>query len=92
MLQFLDETFRDGPQSLWATRMKTETMLEGSGLLDQAGFAKACVISGASFETAVRFLKNDPWERVRLLHSYLQNTQVDVLIRSRNLLDRKSVV
>lgn len=85
MLQFLDETFRDGPQSLWATRMKTETMLEGSGLLDQAGFAKACVISGASFETAVRFLKNDPWERVRLLHSYLQNTQVDVLIRSRNL-------
>ena len=65
--------------------MNTQTMLEGSGFIDQAGFSKACVISGASFETAVKFLKDDPWERVRLLHSYLPHTQVDVLIRSRNL-------
>jgi len=85
MLQFLDETFRDGPQSLWATRMSTETMLEAAPLLDDAGFAKACVISGASFETAVKFLRDDPWERIRLLHHRLPQTAIDVLIRSRNL-------
>lgn len=85
MLQFLDETFRDGPQSLWATRMSTETMLEAAAFLDGAGFAKACVISGASFETAVKFLRDDPWERIRLLHDRLPRTAIDVLIRSRNL-------
>lgn len=85
MLQFVDETLRDGPQSLWATRMNTETMLEASGLLDKAGFAKACVLSGASFETAVKFMRDDPWERLRLMSSYLPNTAIDVLIRSRNL-------
>jgi pyruvate/oxaloacetate carboxyltransferase len=85
MLQFLDETLRDGPQSLWATRMRTETMLEACSFLDQCGFAKACVISGASFETAVKFLKDDPWERIRLVRGCLPNTAIDVLIRSRNL-------
>lgn len=85
MLKFLDETFRDGPQSLWATRMSTETMLEGCSFLDKARFAKACVLSGASFETAVKFLRDDPWERIRLVRGRLPNTAIDILIRSRNL-------
>ena len=85
MLDFIDETLRDGPQSLWATRMRTETMLEASTFLNKAGFSKATVLSGASFETAVKFLKDDPWERMRLVRSYLPDTPIDVLIRSRNL-------
>lgn len=85
MLKFIDETMRDGPQSLWATRMDTRTMLEASPLINKAGFDRATVISGASFETAVRFLSDDPWERMRLVRSYLPDTNIDVLIRSRNL-------
>jgi oxaloacetate decarboxylase alpha subunit len=85
VLKFIDETLRDGPQSLWATRMRTETMLEAAPLLDAAGFSRATVLSGASFETAVKFLKEDPWERTRLVRQYLTDTPVDVLIRGRNL-------
>ena len=85
MLGFVDETFRDGPQSLWATRMRTESMLGGAELINRAGFTKVCVASGASFETAVKFLREDPWERIRRLRAALPDTMVDVLIRSRNL-------
>jgi len=85
VLKFIDETLRDGPQSLWATRMRAETMLEAAPLLDGAGFSRATVLSGASFETAVKFLKEDPWERTRLVRQSLANTSVDVLIRGRNL-------
>ena len=85
MVGFVDETFRDGPQSLWATRMKTEYMLGATEWLNRAGFRKVCVTSGAAFETAVKFLRDDPWERLRLLKSYMPDATIDVLIRSRNL-------
>ena len=65
MVGFVDETFRDGPQSLWATRMKTEHMLGATEWINRAGFRKVCVTSGAAFETAVKFLRDDPWERLR---------------------------
>jgi len=83
---FVDETLRDGPQSLWATRMKTEDMLGAAPWLDGAGFRKVCVTSAAAFETAVRFLRDDPWERLRLLRRHMPHATIDVLIRSRNLL------
>lgn len=85
MLGFVDETLRDGPQSLWATRMKTESMLGAAQMLNQSGFEKICVASGASFETAVKFLREDPFERIRLLNDYMPNSDIDILIRSRNL-------
>lgn len=85
MLGFVDETFRDGPQSLWATRMKTESMLSAAQMINRSGFAKVCVASGASFETAVKFLREDPFERVRLLNDYMPDSPIDILIRSRNL-------
>src|SRR5690606_35582720 len=66
MLGFVDETFRDGPQSLWATRMNTASMLVAAQWSNEAGFRKVCVTSGAAVETAVRFLHDDPWERIRL--------------------------
>ena len=85
MLGFVDETFRDGPQSLWATRMRTRSMLGATEWSNRAGFRKVCVTSGAAVETAVRFLHDDPWERVRLLRRFMPDATIDVLVRSRNL-------
>lgn len=85
MVGFVDETFRDGPQSLWATRMKTGHMLGATQWMDRAGFRKVCVTSGAAFETAVKFLRDDPWERMRLLKAHMPDAAIDVLMRSRNL-------
>jgi oxaloacetate decarboxylase alpha subunit len=85
MVGFVDETFRDGPQSLWATRMKTASMLGATEWSNRAGFRKICVTSGAAFETAVKFLREDPWERLRQLHACMPDATIDVLIRSRNL-------
>jgi len=65
--------------------MDTRMMREAGPLINKAGFEKACVLSGASFETAVKFLNDDPWERMRLVRSCLPDTAIDVLIRSRNL-------
>lgn len=83
---FEDETFRTAPQSLWATRMKTETMLGIAPTVDEAGFAKACVTSAAAFETAVMYLYEDPWERLRLLRQLMPTTPLNFFIRSRNLM------
>lgn len=85
MVGVVDETLRDGPQSLWATRMRTESMLGATQWLNRAGFRKICITSGASFETAVKFLRDDPWERLRLLRTYMPDATIDILIRSRNL-------
>lgn len=85
-VEFEDETFRTAPQSLWATRMKTETMLGIAPVLDRAGFAKACVTSAAAFETAVMYLFEDPWERLRLLRRAMPHTPLNFFIRSRNLM------
>lgn len=85
MVGFVDETLRDGPQSLWATRMRTDSMLGATRWLNKAGFRKICITSGAAFETAVKFLRDDPWERLRLLRTYMPDATIDVLIRSRNL-------
>lgn len=85
MVGFVDETFRDGPQSLWATRIKTESLLGAMELMGRAGFQKACVCSGATFEAAVKFMRDDPWERLRLTRTYMPAVTLDVLMRSRNL-------
>ncbi len=85
MLGLVDESLRDGPQSLWATRMSTKVMLEAAPLLNRATFRKVCVTSGAAFETAVRFLNDDPWERIELLNRLMPDATMDVLVRSRNL-------
>jgi pyruvate/oxaloacetate carboxyltransferase len=85
-VRFEDETFRTAPQSLWATRMRTETMLSIAPTLDEAGFSKICVTSGAAFETAVKYLYEDPWERLRLLRQAMPKTPLNFFIRSRNLM------
>jgi oxaloacetate decarboxylase alpha subunit len=83
-LQINEETLRDGQQSLWANRMKTESMLPICSSLDQAGFSSINVMSGSAFEACVLYLHEDPWERLRLLRKFMPRTDLQILIRGRS--------
>lgn len=85
-LQFIEETLRDGQQSLWATRMETKSMLPIAPAMDAAGFYRICVMAPVSFETSVMYLGEDPFERLKLLRRYMPNTALEFQVRSRNLL------
>lgn len=84
-IRLLDETLRNAQQSLWATRMRTESMLPIADVIDRAGFDAVCVNAGVTFETAAMYLHEDAWERMRLLRQQMPGTSFDVLIRARNL-------
>lgn len=84
-IRLLDETLRNAQQSLWATRMRTESMLPIADVIDRAGFDAVCVAAGVTFESAAMFLHEDPWERMRLLRGRMPKTGFDVLVRARNL-------
>jgi pyruvate carboxylase subunit B len=77
---------RDGHQSLIATRMRTEDMLPICPQLDAAGFWSLEAWGGATFDACVRFLKEDPWERLKKLRKALPNSQINMLLRGQNLL------
>ncbi len=77
---------RDAHQSLIATRMRTEDMLPVCDKLDQAGFWSLEMWGGATFDSCLRFLKEDPWERLRSLRAALPNTRLQMLLRGQNLL------
>ncbi|NKI17809.1 sodium-extruding oxaloacetate decarboxylase subunit alpha [Spongiibacter sp. KMU-166] len=81
-----DVTLRDGHQSLIATRLRTEDMLPLCSELDAVGFWSLEVWGGATFDACVRFLKEDPWERLRQLRAALPNTPLQMLLRGQNLL------
>ncbi len=81
-----ETVLRDGHQSLIATRMRTEDMLPICPKLDQVGFWSLEVWGGATFDACLRFLKEDPWERLRLLRKALPNTPLQMLLRGQNLL------
>ena len=83
---FTDVVLRDGHQSLIATRLRTEDMLPICDKLDMAGFWSLEVWGGATFDTCVRFLKEDPWQRLRQLRKALPNTRLQMLLRGQNLL------
>ncbi len=80
-----DLTLRDGHQSLFATRMRTEDMLPIAEKLDSVGFYSLEVWGGATFDVMTRFLDEDPWERVRLLKEKMPNTKLQMLLRGQNL-------
>jgi oxaloacetate decarboxylase (Na+ extruding) subunit alpha len=84
-IKITDTSFRDAHQSLMATRMKTEHMLGVAELMDSIGFHSMEVWGGATFDTCMRFLDEDPWERLRLLRRYLKNTKLQMLLRGQNL-------
>jgi pyruvate carboxylase subunit B len=81
-----DTILRDAHQSLLATRMRTEDMLPICAKLDQVGYWSLEVWGGATFDACVRFLKEDPWERLRQLKAALPNTRLQMLLRGQNLL------
>ncbi len=81
-----DTVLRDGHQSLIATRMRTEDMLPICDKLDKVGYWSLEVWGGATFDSCIRFLKEDPWERLRKLKEALPNTPLQMLLRGQNLL------
>lgn len=85
-IAIIDTTLRDGHQSLWATRMTTAHMLPVIERMDNSGFHSIDLMGAIQFDVAVRYLKEDPWERVRLVHSKASRTPFRALIRSKCLL------
>ena len=77
---------RDGHQSLIATRLRTDDMLPICSKLDAIGFWSLEAWGGATFDTCVRYLKEDPWERLKKLRAALPNSRIQMLLRGQNLL------
>jgi oxaloacetate decarboxylase alpha subunit len=73
-VSFVDTTLRDGQMSLWATNMTTAMMLPIAESIDRAGFQAAELLAAAFFKKLVRELRDDPWERIRLIHARMPNT------------------
>jgi pyruvate carboxylase subunit B len=84
-IEITDVSLRDGIQSLLATRVKTEDMLDIVGILDKCGFYSLEVWGGATFDVCLRFLKEDPWERLRKFKDRAKNTKLEMLLRGQNL-------
>jgi pyruvate/oxaloacetate carboxyltransferase len=80
----METAIRDGHQSLLATRMRTEDMIPALEALDAAGYHAIECWGGATFDTCLRFLKEDPWERLRIIKSRLKNTPTQMLLRGQN--------
>lgn len=84
-VKVMDLSLRDGHQSLFATRGRTEDMIPVAELMDQVGFWAVETWGGATFDTMHRFLNEDPWERIRTLKRYFKKTPFSMLLRAQNL-------
>lgn len=84
-VKFTDETFRDGQQSVIATRMRTEDMAGIAPEMDKVGFYCSEIAGGATFDVAIRYLNEDPWERIRILRELMPNTKLQMHFRGQNL-------
>ncbi|MFA6693976.1 MAG: pyruvate carboxylase subunit B, partial [Bacillota bacterium] len=80
---------RDAHQSFMATRMSTPEMIEVAENLDKVGYHSLEVWGGATFDTSIRYLNEDPWERLRTLRKLIKNTKLQMLLRGQNLLGYK---
>lgn len=85
-IKIVETVLRDAHQSLMATRMTTEQMLPVIDLMDQVGYHAVECWGGATFDTALRFLKEDPWVRLRKLRGGFKKTKLQMLLRGQNLL------
>ena len=83
-LKITELVLRDAHQSLLATRMRTEDMLPIAEKLDQVGYFSLEMWGGATFDTCIRFLNEDPWERARALKKKMPNTPFQMLLRGQN--------
>lgn len=84
-LHLTDVALRDGHQSLLATRMRTEDLIPAAAQLDTVGFWSLEVWGGATFDACLRFLKEDPWERLTAFRQAAPNTRLQMLLRGQNL-------
>jgi len=84
-----DTILRDAHQSQAATRMKTSEMLPACEMLDKVGYYSLECWGGATFDACLRFLNEDPWERLRALRKALPNTKLQMLLRGQNILGYK---
>jgi len=84
-LKVMDLSLRDGHQSLFATRGRTEDMIPVAEIMDEVGFWAVETWGGATFDTMHRFLNEDPWERIRTLKRYFKKTPFSMLLRAQNL-------
>ena len=85
-VQIVETVLRDAHQSLIATRMTTEEMLPIIDKMDKVGYRAVECWGGATFDACLRFLKEDPWERLRKLKAGFKNTKLQMLFRGQNIL------
>lgn len=88
-VKITETIFRDAHQSLIATRMTTDEMLPIAEKLDQVGFNSVEMWGGATFDSCLRFLNEDPWERLRKIKDKMKNTPLQMLLRGQNILGYK---
>lgn len=84
-VNLIDVTLRDAHQCLWATRMTTGMMRDVAPLLDRAGFEAIDLVGGAVFDVCVRYLNEDPWERMRILSEWVTETPLIIHTRGQSL-------
>lgn len=90
ILRITDTTLRDGHQSLWATRMRTDDILGIIDTIDAVGYYSLEVWGGATFDVCLRYLREDPWERLRLIKSRVKKTPLQMLLRGQNIVGYKN--
>ena len=86
LVEVTELALRDGHQSLLATRMATEDMVGACEDIDQAGYWSIECWGGATYDSCIRFLNEDPWERLRTFRKLMPNTRLQMLLRGQNLL------
>ena len=85
-VKIVETVLRDGHQSLAATRMRISDMLPALEQLDNAGYYALEAWGGATFDSCLRFLNEDPWQRLRTLKKHLRKTPIQMLLRGQNIL------
>ncbi|MFP4199251.1 MAG: pyruvate carboxylase subunit B, partial [Halanaerobium sp.] len=88
-VKFTETVLRDGQQSLIATRLKIEDILPILTELDQVGYSALEIWGGATFDSCMRFLNEDPWERLRKIRKEVKKTKLQMLLRGQNILGYK---
>ncbi|WP_104719069.1 sodium-extruding oxaloacetate decarboxylase subunit alpha [Helicobacter pullorum] len=86
MIKITENSLRDGHQSLLATRMRTEDMIEAARIFEQIGFYSVEVWGGATYDTCLRYLKEDPFERLAIFKEIFKKTPIQMLLRGQNLI------
>ncbi len=88
-VRITDTTLRDAHQSLWATRMRTDDILKIAETIDDAGYYSLECWGGATFDVCMRFLRENPWERLRQIKNVCRKTPLQMLLRGQNILGYK---